>query len=279
MDKRALAAAFRDRLKPLLGAERGGVAAFLRDTGVDRSALSQFLDPDVDRLPRAETLRRIAEARGVTVDWLLSLSNAPDGRPEVAPAVQIESAESAGGGSPIDQWRREAAGMKLRTVPSGLPDMLGLAGDGPGGPPDPLAGQIPGLSERVLDGFRLGEMDVEIAMPRQTLEDYAAGAGVWRGTDPGPRRDRLAHMAATCAEVYPTLRLHLFDGRAAFAAPFTVFGRIRAALYLGDAYLVVTAAEQVGALTRLFDSLVRRAVVGPERVHETLYALADATRE
>ena len=85
-------------------------------------------------------------------------------------------------------------------------------------------------------------------------------------------------MAATCAEVYPTLRLHLFDGRTTFAAPFTVFGRIRAALYLGDAYLVVTSAEQVAALTRLFDSLVRRAVVGPERVHETLYALADATR-
>ena len=81
MDKRALAAAFRERLKSLLGDERGGVAAFLRDTGIDRSALSQFLDPAVDRLPRAETLRRIAEARGVTADWLLSLSNAPDGPP------------------------------------------------------------------------------------------------------------------------------------------------------------------------------------------------------
>ena len=164
--------------------------------------------------------------------------------------------------------------MKLRTVPSGLPDMLGLADDPGADAGDPLAG----VAERVLDGFRLGEMDVEVAMPVQTLEDFAAGAGVWRGTDPAPRRHRLAHMAAACAEVYPTLRLHLFDGRTTFAAPFTVFGRIRAALYLGDAYLVVTSAEQVAALTRLFDSLVRRAVVGPERVHETLSALADAAR-
>ena len=274
MDKRALAAAFRDRLRSLLGDERGGVAAFLRDTGVDRSALSQFLDPEVDRLPRAETLRRIAEARGVTVDWLLSLSNAADGRQEVAPSVQIESAEAPGGGSPIDQWRREAAGMKLRTVPSALPDMLGLAED-----PGPAAGDpLAGVAERVLGGFRLGEMDVESAMPLQTIEDFAAGAGIWRGTDPARRRGQLSHMAATCAEVYPTLRLHLFDGRTAFAAPFTVFGRIRAALYLGDAYLVVTSAEQVAALTRLFDSLVRRAAVGPERVHETLYALADTSR-
>ncbi len=271
MDKRALAAAFRERLKSLLGDERGGVAAFLRDTGVDRSALSQFLDPSVDRLPRAETLRRIAEGRGVTADWLLSLSNAPEGRQEVAPSVQIELAETPGGGSPIDQWRREAAGMKLRYVPSGLPDMLGLADEGPG---EALAGQ----PEKVLGGFRLGDMDVEIAMPVQTLEDVAGGHGLWRGTEPELRRRQLAHMAATCAEIYPTLRLHLFDGRETFAAPFTVFGRIRAALYLGDAYLVVTSAEQVSALTRLFDGLVRRAVVGPERVHETLHAFADAVR-
>jgi hypothetical protein len=81
-------------------------------------------------------------------------------------------------------------------------------------------------------------------------------------------------MAATCAESYPTLRLHLYDGRETFAAPFTVFGRIRAALYLGEAYLVVTSTEQVAALSRLFDNLVRRAVVGPERVHDTLHALA-----
>jgi transcriptional regulator with XRE-family HTH domain len=271
MDKRALAAAFRDRLQLLLADERGGVAGFLRDTGIDRSALSQFRDPDVDRLPRAETLRRIAESRGVTVDWLLSLSNAPEGRQEVAPSAQIESAEVRGDGSPIDQWRREAAGMKLRYVPSSLPDMLGLSDDADGA--EARAGQ----PENVLGGFRLGDMDVEIAMPVQTLEDLASGAGLWRGTDPAPRRRQLAHMAATCAETYPTLRLHLFDGRATFAAPFTVFGRIRAAVYLGEAYLVVTSAEQVGALSRLFDNLVRRAIVGPERVHDRLNALADAT--
>jgi hypothetical protein len=82
-------------------------------------------------------------------------------------------------------------------------------------------------------------------------------------------------MAATCAEAFPTLRLHLYDGRLSFAAPFTVFGRIRAALYLGDAYLVVTSTDQVAALSRLFDNLVRQAVVGPERVHDMLYELAD----
>ena len=130
----------------------------------------------------------------------------------------------------------------------------------------------------MLGGFRLGEMDVEIAMPVQTLEDLAGGTGLWTGTGPRLRRRQLAHMAATCAEAFPTLRLHLFDGRAAFAAPFTVFGRIRAALYLGEAYLVVTSTDQVNALSRLFDNLVRGAIVGPERVHETLREFADRAR-
>src|SRR6478735_7496202 len=182
MDKRAVAAAFRERLQGLLSEERGGVAAFLRDTGIDRSALSQFLDPSVDRMPRAETLRRIAEARGVTADWLLGLSNAQQGRQEVTPSVQIESAESAGGGSPFDRWRREAAGMKLRYVPSNLPDMLGIAEEEPE-PPAPDSPALAGQPEKVLGGFRLGEMDVEIAMPVQTLRDLSEGSGLgaaWR---------------------------------------------------------------------------------------------------
>jgi transcriptional regulator with XRE-family HTH domain len=272
MDKRSVAAAFRERLQSLLGEERGGIAVLLRDTGIDRSALSQFLDPRVDRMPRAETLRRIAEARGVTTDWLLSLSNAPQGRQEVTPSVQIESAEAPGGGSPIDQWRREAAGMKLRYVPSAIPDMLGLADD----EAEPDSPALAGQPEKVLGGFRLGEMDVEIAMPVQTLRDLSEGSGLWRGVDPGLRRRQLAHMAAICAESYPTLRLHLFDGRTTFAAPFTVFGRIRAAIYLGEAYLVVTSTEQVTALSRLFDNLVRRAMIGPERVPDLLTELAEA---
>jgi transcriptional regulator with XRE-family HTH domain len=272
MDKRAISSAFRERLRTLLGDERGGVAAFVRDTGVDRSALSQFLSPEIDRLPRAETLRRIAEARGVTVDWLLSLTNTPAGVQQVAPAVQIEQAQDPAGGSPLDRWRHEAAGMKLRYVPSSLPDMLHLGPEGAA--PDARAGQ----PENVLGGFTLGEMDVEIAMPLQTLQDLAEGTGLWRGTGAALRRRQLDHMAGTCAEAYPALRLHLYDGRETFAAPFTVFGRIRAAVYLGEAYLVVTAAEQVGALTRLFDNLVRRSVVGPDRVHETLAALAGSVR-
>ena len=272
MDKRALAAAFRERLQTLLGEERGGVAGFLRDTGIDRSALSQFLDPGIDRLPRAETLRRIAEARGVTVDWLLSLSNAPEGRQEVTPSVQIELAEAPGrrlADRPVAArgGGHEAALRAVEPARHARP-RRGRAGAEP----------APAPASRRTCSAASGSATWTSRSPCRCRRSRTSpqGAGLWRGTDPGapppPARATWRRPAPR-----PTRRCGCTSSTAArtFAAPFTVFGRIRAAVYLGEAYLVVTSAEQVAALSRLFDNLVRRAVVGPERVHEQLYALAD----
>ncbi|MFQ5621781.1 MAG: helix-turn-helix domain-containing protein [Paracoccaceae bacterium] len=271
MDKREIAKAFRGRLRRLLEQEENGTAQFLRDTGLDRSALGQFLDETRDRLPRAETLHRIAAARGVSVDWLLNLSNAPEGRQQVTPSVQIERAVYPGGGTPLDAWREAAAGYKLRYVPSLLPDMLGLADlSEPEARAEAEAAARGAASENVLEGAHLGDTDIEIAMPVQRLQDLAEGTGFFRQLGPDLRRRQLRHMAATCEETYPALRLHLYDGTEAYAAPFTVFGRVRAAVYLGEAYMVVTSSEQVRALARIFDNLVRQAVVGPDLVHEWL---------
>ena len=52
MDKRVLASTFRDRLQTLLAEERGGVAGFLRDTGIDRSASSATPRSTGCRAPR-----------------------------------------------------------------------------------------------------------------------------------------------------------------------------------------------------------------------------------
>jgi len=271
MDKRKLASAFRQRLGQLLQAEERGTAAFLRDTGLDRSALSQFLDPGRDRLPRAEALRRIAAARGVSVDWLLSLENAPEGRQQVSTSIQIESAHQADGSTPLKQWYAEAAGFKLRYIPSTLPDMFSLSA------PEnehELTDVRGGGVENVLHGAALAEMDVEIAMPLQTLQDLAAQTGLWRQAAPDQCRRQLEHMGLTCEASYPSLRLHLYDGNQTYSAPITVFGKTRAAVYIGGAYLVVTAAEQVRAFVRHFDDLVRQSTVNPDVVHQTLNALA-----
>ncbi len=261
MDKRELSRLFRERLRSLVARSEGGLARFARDTGVDRSALSQFLDPGVDRLPRAETLRAIAAAKSVSADWLLGLAQAVEGGQEMARSVEIETAEYEDGGSPLQRWRREALGSKLRYVPSTLPDMLRL--------PEVMFEELEGEratarlkhAETVLDDALLGDLDIEIAMPFQAYEDFALGAGIWGGLDLATRRRQLDHMAEQTAETYPRLRLSLYDGRRSYSAPFTVFGLHRVSLYFGRYYLVLTATEQVRAFARHFDALVREAVI------------------
>ena len=256
MDRRALAEAFRERFGTLLKDFQGDIPRFLRATGIDRSALSQLRDPKQDRLPRAETLRRIAQATGVSGDWLLALSNARDGRQELTQSSELLSAEGRDGTTILSRWHGEAAGHKLRYVPAQLPDMLSLSDQRDG-----AEGQ-----EKVLSGFDLEEVDLEIAMPQQRLELLATRSGPWRGADLGVVRRQISHMAELCEAHYPSLRLHLFDARQTFSAPYTVFGRMRASIYVGQAYISVTAADEVRFFTQKFDQLVREATVTPDMV-------------
>ncbi|WP_227269134.1 helix-turn-helix domain-containing protein [Roseobacter weihaiensis] len=274
MDKRHLSRLFKDRLRRVVSSHPDGRGHFMRATGIDRSALSQFLSPDTDRMPRAETLRRIAAVSGVSVDWLLCLENAPEGRQEVTQSVQIEKEVQADGSTPLDQWRHEAAGFKLRTVPSTLPDIVSLAPETK--QRDAHEDARGGGVENVLERISLNDMDVEVAMPLQTLQDLSARSGLWREASRDSCRRQLFHMARICGENYPALRLHLYDGTRVFSAPFTVFGNQRVALYIGDAYLVVSGPDQVRGFARQFDRLVRQAVIGSDRVHDTLIGLAEA---
>ena len=275
MDKRALAEIFNDRFRQVLEASPLGKNKFLKATGIDRSALSQFLSTDIDRLPRAETLRKIAETSGVSVDWLLNLENAPEGRQEVSSSVQIERAQSEDGSTPLHRWQMEAVGSKLRYVPSTLPDMLSLSAidDRQKLEIDARGGGV----ENVLEGVSPDDLDVEIAMPVQTIQDLATQTGLWRNASADLCDRQLKHMINICEESYPRIRLHLYDGSQIFAAPFTVFGRQRAVLYIGGAYLVITNQEQVREFTKKFDNLVRSALIGPDKVHEYLAELLNSS--
>ncbi|MEM6938550.1 MAG: transcriptional regulator [Pseudomonadota bacterium] len=260
MDKRDLSVAFRERFNVLLRELQDDLPTFLKKAHLDRSALSQLRDPKHGRLPRAETLRRISEATGVSVDWLLALDNAREGRPEVTQSSELLTVPDDETRSPLAKWRAEAAGQKLRYVPAVLPDMLSVSREAAG-----VEGQ-----EKVLTGFDLEENDLEIAMPLQTLEVMAARKGPWRDAHVSDVTDQIAHIAQLCRRYYPALRLHLFDGKQDFSVPFTVFGRMRASVYVGDAYLSVTGPEQVRFFIQRFDSLVRRATVTPDAVPDAL---------
>lgn len=104
-------------------------------------------------------------------------------------------------------------------------------------------------------------------MPMQTLEDFAAGQGLWRDLPRQVRQDQLDHMMSLLDELYPSFRLYLFDARERFSVPYTVFGPYRAAIFVGGMYLVLNARESVLSMQRHFDRLIRMAKVN---AHETL---------
>jgi hypothetical protein len=125
--------------------------------------------------------------------------------------------------------------------------------------------QIAAASE-ILQTQRLPESDLEVCSPRQSVESFARGEGVWRGLDATIRRQQLLHMIDLVGELYPTFRWFLYDGLLRYAAPMTIFGPKRAALYIGNMYLVLNGTEHVRALAGHFDDLIRSAVVQPSDV-------------
>ena len=122
---------------------------------------------------------------------------------------------------------------------------------------------------------RRPETDMEVCMPLQRLQQFAKGQGIWRGLPVSARKQQLEHMASLIDELYPTFRLFLYNGREAYAAPYTLFGPIRAAVYLGNMYLVVNSVDHIRALANHFDQLIRIAKHGPDRASEFIAGLSD----
>ncbi len=276
MDKRTLAALFRQRLAGLV--ERSGLtlSAFAASVRIDRSALSQLLSGDTLRLPRAETLLAIAARHGASLDWMLGLSEDEGLAGELMQSIEIEQAPEGFDETLLAHWHAEAAGTKIRYVPARIPDLLRteavIAFEAARQARE--AGPQMDVAQYRLDYSRRPETDMEVAMPRQTLEAFCAGTGVWSGLDAAARRDQLAHMAGLVDDLYPTFRLFLFDGRERFSVPYTVFGQKRVAIYAGDMYLVLNAAEPVRTFTRHFDGLIRAATVHPHEAAAWVRGLA-----
>jgi transcriptional regulator with XRE-family HTH domain len=276
--KQATVEPFRQRLQQVI--EQSGLtrAAFARRVGIDRSTLSQILSASSDRLPRVETLAAIATSEQVSVDWLIGLSEKGALRTAIVPAsIEIEP----GGITPIDaqleRWHAEAAGYKIRYVPTTLPDLLKTESvieyefrDAMVATPS----QRLTMAETQLSYQRRPETDTEVCSAMQDIEEFARGEGNWRGLAPPLRRAQLTHMAELCEELYPTFRWFLFDGRRRFSAPLTIFGPHRAALYIGQMYLVLNSQEHIRLLTRHFDQLIRNAVLQPPEVVDLLRELA-----
>ena len=261
VDRREMVATCRQRLGEIIARSGDSRAAFARRIGIDRSTLAQILASADDRLPRAETLAAIAADQQVSVDWLLGLSQGGPLAASIMPQpLEIEPGANSPADERLTRWHAEAAGYKVRYVPSTLPDLLKT---------DELiryeyrdhAGPVPqsrieAASAR-LATQRRPESDMEVCSPRQTVESFARGEGIWRGFEAPARRRQLVRMVALVDE------------------PFTVFGPKRVAIYVGHMYLVFNSTEHIRMLTGNFDDLIRAAVMQPPDVAGFLRSLLD----
>jgi transcriptional regulator with XRE-family HTH domain len=270
MQRRELLRVFRERLTQSM--TRGGLtqSALARRVGIDRSTLAQFLAESNKRLPRADTLSALAVGQEVSVDWLLGLTEEGPLSAALLPRpVELEAGGHAPADARLGRWFAEAVGYKVRYVPTTLPDLLKTDDVIRFEYRDQVAAvprsQIAAASE-ILETQRRPESDLEVCSPRQAIESFARGEGVWRDLDVTARRRQLLHMADLVGELYPTFRWFLYDGLLRYAAPMTIFGPKRAALYIGNMYLVLSGTEHVRALSGHFDDLIRAAVVQPSDV-------------
>lgn len=276
VDKRDLSGVFQRRLKLLL--QRSGLnqSAFAAAVGIDRSALSQLLAGSSARLPRAETLMNIAARHQVSLDWLLGLSQDEGITGELRENVEIAEAEGGFGETLLAKWHAAAVGTKIRYVPAGIPDLLRteqvILYEAEAAPQSQAA-QLDEALYRV-NYNRRPETDMEVCMPRQTLEVFARGDGVWQHLPLEVRAEQMAHMVRLLDDLYPTFRLFLYDGRRRYSAPYTIFGPYRAALYLGGMYLVLNATQPIAALTRHFDNLIRVAEINAHEAADFVQSLS-----
>lgn len=264
-DKRLRAQTFRTRLSEAM-AERGlSQSDLARAIEVDRSTVSQLLSGNGARLPNAQVAAECAAALGISADWLLGLSDRPETAADLlATSLAMTAAERALIDERVFSWHREAQGTKIRHVPATLPDMLKTPEmlDWEYAPHLARTGaEVRALARERLDWLRAAHSDYEMAMPLHELAALSRSEGYYAGLPPEIARAQLARFADLHSQLYPRLRLYLFDARRTFSAPLTIFGTKLAAVYMGSSYLAFRDTARVQAFSRHFDGLVREAAI------------------
>ena len=111
---------------------------------------------------------------------------------------------------------------------------------------------------------------MEIVMPLQRLLSFASGKDIWSELPVSLRRKQLEHLGQLAEQFYPTVRLFLIDGLTTYAAPLTIFGHQRVAIYLGDNFLVLTGNEAINTFITYFDGFIKQAEIHPHEFTDWL---------
>jgi transcriptional regulator with XRE-family HTH domain len=265
IDKRVRAAQFRTRLARAMQDSDTSQSALARQVGVDRSTISQLLKGDGARLPNAHVVGACATALGVSADWLLSLSDRPESAAELlAGSLSLTKAPRALVDKRIFDWHQEAAGYKIRHVPAALPDMLKTR-EMLEWEYAPHLGrtstQAIGASEDRLQWMRSARSDYEIAMPQFELDSFARATGYYQGLPMDIRRKQIDRFLALSEQLYPRMRVYLFDAQRLYSAPLTIFGPLLCVFYAGSHYMAFRDVDRIETFTTHFDTLIREADV------------------
>jgi transcriptional regulator with XRE-family HTH domain len=279
IDKRDRAPLFRQRLTQAMVQKSVTQSALARATGVDRSTISQLLAADSQRLPNAQLAADCAQALGTSADWLLGLTDRPGTMAELlAASLTLTEAPRALFDEAIIGWHREAAGYKIRHVPATLPDMLKIRAMVEWEYAPQLgrtAEQALGAFEDQLQWMRGARSDYEIALPLHELDAFATATGYYQGLPLDIRRDQIDRLLALYDQLYPSLRVYLFDARRVFSAPVSIFGPLLAVVYLGRHYIAFRDSARVAAVAQHFDGLVRESALGARDFAAHLRGLRD----
>ncbi len=265
IDKRDRATLFRSRLAEAMALRRTSQSALARATGADRSTISQLL-AEGTRLPNAQLAADCAQALGISADWLLGLTDRPEPLADLlATQLTMKEAPRALFDEAIFGWHQEAAGYKIRHVPATLPDMLKTRAMVEWEYRPQLgrtAEQAFGAFEDQLEWMRSARSDYEIALPLHELDSFATATGYYADLPAEVRLGQIDRLQALADQLYPSLRIYLFDARRVFSAPVTVFGPLLAVVYLGRHYIAFRDTARVASISAHFDWLVREAALG-----------------
>lgn len=257
-------------------------AALARAIGVDRSTISQLLSGREARLPNAQVVAECAASLGVTSDWLLGLSDRPEQAADLlAATISMTPAERALIDEQIFQWHLEAEGYKIRNVPAKLPDILKTREMleweyAPHFGHD--AARAVAASQERLEWMRRSSSDYEIAIPLFEIDSFLARTGYYATLPESIRDGQIARFVDLHEQLYPSLRVFLFDARRLLSAPLTIFGPLMAVIYVGQHYLAFRDTERVRAFTLHFDRLVREAQISAREFPRHLLSHRDALR-
>ena len=277
MDKRARSDLFRNRLQKAMDLKGDTQSSLARKTGADRSTLSQILAGTTPRLPNGQLVAQCANSLGVSADWLLGLSDQPDSLEQILEqAMTMVDAPRALIDAQIFAWHQRAAGYKIRHVPTGLPDMVKIRSMLEWEYAPSLGHTIDlaiASAEDRLNWMRQAQSDYEIALPIHELQAFARAEGYYSGCPRQIRIEQLKHLAQLTAQLYPVMRFSLFDARKIYSVPITIFGPLRAVIYLGQKYLVFRVPDRIQALSQHFDGLIREAEIGTRELPAFIGAL------